>query len=115
NLFADVLKAGVDGAHVAKKLNSVNCGWTELTNPEFAAFIDEHTTGGVGCVIGGTGWDFANPAKVPRQSLHVLVVEEAGQYSLANTIAVAPAARNLMLLGDPQQLPQVSQGTHPEP
>ena len=28
---------------------------------------------------------------------------------------MAPAARNLLLLGDPQQLPQVSQGTHPEP
>ena len=34
---------------------------------------------------------------------------------MANTIAVARAARNLLLLGDPQQLPQVSQGTHPEP
>jgi superfamily I DNA and/or RNA helicase len=34
---------------------------------------------------------------------------------LANTIAVASAAANLLLLGDPQQLPQVSQGTHPEP
>ena len=43
------------------------------------------------------------------------MIEEAGQYSLANTIAVASAARNLLLLGDPQQLPQVSQGTHPEP
>ena len=31
------------------------------------------------------------------------------------TIAVASAAKNLLLLGDPQQLPQVSQGTHPEP
>lgn len=114
NLFADVLKAGVDGAHVAKKLNSVNCGWTELTNPEFAAFIDDHAARGLGCVVGGTGWDFSNANKIPRHSLHLLVVEEAGQYSLANTIAVAPAARNLMLLGDPQQLPQVSQGTHPE-
>lgn len=115
NLFADVLDAGVDGAHVAKKLNTVNCGWTELTNPEFATFIDEHTARGVGCVVGGTGWDFANATKIPRRSLHLLVVEEAGQYSLANTIAVAPAAQNLLLLGDPQQLPQVSQGTHPEP
>ncbi|MGV0795202.1 TM0106 family RecB-like putative nuclease [Mycolicibacterium sp. XJ1819] len=115
NLFADVLKAGVDGAHVAKKLNSVNCGWTELTNPDFATFIDQHAVGGIGCVVGGTGWDFANANKIARQSLDLLVVEEAGQYSLANTIAVAPAAHNLMLLGDPQQLPQVSQGTHPEP
>jgi len=48
-------------------------------------------------------------------SLDLLVVDEAGQFSLANTIAVAGAAQNLLLLGDPQQLPQVSQGTHPEP
>jgi uncharacterized protein len=43
------------------------------------------------------------------------VIDEAGQYSLASTIAAAVAARRLLLLGDPQQLPQVSQGTHPEP
>ena len=86
-------------------------GWTDLTNPEFAGFIAAHD----GCVVGGTGWDFANANKIPRLALDLLVVEEAGQYSLANTIAVAPSARNLMLLGDPQQLPQVSQGTHPEP
>jgi superfamily I DNA and/or RNA helicase len=52
---------------------------------------------------------------VPDAALDLLVVEEAGQFNLANTIAVARAARNLLLLGDPQQLPQVSQGTHPEP
>ncbi|HEV7955683.1 MAG TPA: DEAD/DEAH box helicase, partial [Marisediminicola sp.] len=40
---------------------------------------------------------------------------EAGQFSLGYTIAASVAARNLLLLGDPQQLPQVSQGTHPEP
>jgi uncharacterized protein len=66
-------------------------------------------------VIGGTAWDFANGNRVPPGSLDLLVIEEAGQFCLANTIAVAPAATNLLLLGDPQQLPQVSQGTHPEP
>lgn len=111
NLFADVMSAGVDGALVAKKLNTVSTGWTEITNPEFAAFIADHE----GCVVGGTGWDFANDNKIPRSSLDLLVIEEAGQYSLANTVAVASSARNLLLLGDPQQLPQVSQGTHPEP
>jgi len=111
NLFADVIRAGVDGALVAKKLNSECRGWTEITNPEFAGFIAGHD----GCVVGGTAWDFANDNKIPRLALDLLVVEEAGQFSLANTIAVAPSARNLMLLGDPQQLPQVSQGTHPEP
>ncbi len=53
--------------------------------------------------------------RVPVGSLDLLVIDEAGQFSLANTIAVSAAARNLLLLGDPQQLPQVSQGTHPEP
>ncbi len=43
------------------------------------------------------------------------MIEEAGQFCLANTIAVAAAADRLLLLGDPQQLPQVSGGTHPEP
>jgi uncharacterized protein len=115
NLFCDVIAAGVDGARVAKKLNTVNKGWTDITNPEFAGFIAGSPAGRAGCVVGGTAWDFANDNKIPRLSLDLLVVEEAGQYSLANTIAVAPSARNLMLLGDPQQLPQVSQGTHPEP
>ena len=81
---------------------------TRRTTP---AFIADHA----GCVIGGTAWDFANDARVPRGSLDLLVIEEAGQFCLANTIAVARAAKNLLLLGDPQQLPQVSQGTHPEP
>ncbi|OFJ53867.1 TM0106 family RecB-like putative nuclease [Mycolicibacterium grossiae] len=115
NLFGDVMRAGVDGARVAKKLNTTSSGWTEITNPQFAGFIADHAADGTGCVVGGTGWDFASDTKIPRRSLDLLVIEEAGQYSLANTVAVASAARNLLLLGDPQQLPQVSQGTHPEP
>ncbi|WP_431247709.1 TM0106 family RecB-like putative nuclease [Leifsonia xyli] len=68
-----------------------------------------------GFVVGGTAWDFANAARVPRGSLDLLVVDEAGQFSLASTVAVGVAAKNVLLLGDPQQLPQVSQGRHPEP
>ena len=68
-----------------------------------------------GFVVGGTAWAFANANTVPRASLDLLVIDEAGQFSLANTIAASVAAKRLLLLGDPQQLPQVSQGTHPEP
>ncbi len=46
--------------------------------------------------------------------LDVLVVDEAAQMSLANVLAVAPAARSLILLGDPQQLEQPTQGSHPD-
>ncbi|MFG6490939.1 TM0106 family RecB-like putative nuclease [Microbacterium sp. P03] len=68
-----------------------------------------------GYVVGGTAWTFSDPTRVPRRSLDLLVIDEAGQYSLAPTIASSVSARNLLLLGDPQQLPQVSQGIHPEP
>jgi superfamily I DNA and/or RNA helicase len=85
--------------------------WQVVPESQYPAFIAE----GGGCVIGGTAWDFANPVRVPPGSLDLLVIEEAGQFCLAYTIAVASAARDLLLLGDPRQLPQVSQGTHPEP
>ena len=62
-------------------------------------------------VAGGTAWVWSRPEFADR--LDVLVVDEAGQFSLANAVAVAPAARNLILLGDPQQLDQPLQGTHP--
>ncbi|MGP4054389.1 TM0106 family RecB-like putative nuclease [Mycobacterium sp. 4D054] len=110
NLFGDVMKAGVDGARVGKKLHTVTTGWTALDRDDYAQFLCQD-----GCVVGGTAWDFANAAKIARDSLDLLVIEEAGQFSLANTVAVAQSARNVLLLGDPQQLPQVSQGTHPEP
>jgi predicted RecB family nuclease len=48
------------------------------------------------------------------ESLDVLVVDEAAQMSLANVLAVGQAAKTLVLLGDPQQLEQPSQGSHPE-
>jgi uncharacterized protein len=47
--------------------------------------------------------------------LDLLVIDEAGQFSLANAIATGRTVRTMLLLGDPQQLPQVSQATHPEP
>ena len=43
----------------------------------------------------------------------VLVIDEAGQISLANTLAVCQAAPSLVLLGDPRQLDQPIQGVHP--
>jgi uncharacterized protein len=45
--------------------------------------------------------------------LDTLFVDEAGQVSLADVLAVGCSARNVVLLGDPNQLAQVSQGAHP--
>jgi superfamily I DNA and/or RNA helicase len=48
-----------------------------------------------------------------RNKFRLLFVDEAGQFALANAAAPALAAENIVLLGDPQQLPQVTQASHP--
>jgi predicted RecB family nuclease len=63
-------------------------------------------------VIAGTPWLFANPA-MRSAPVDVLVVDEAGQLGLADTLAASISASNVLLFGDPQQLPQVAQASHP--
>ena len=63
-------------------------------------------------VVGATAWCWSRLDF--EQSIDVLIVDEAGQMSLSNVLAVAPAARSLVLLGDPQQLEQPIQASHPE-
>ncbi len=62
-------------------------------------------------VAAGTPWLWASP--LMSNSVDVLFIDEAGQVSLANTIAVSQAATSVVLLGDPQQLDQPLRGTHP--
>lgn len=64
-------------------------------------------------VVGGTAWLFSRPELA--DTFDYLFVDEAGQVSLANLIAMTNAARNIVLVGDPNQLPQVIQGAHPPP
>ena len=109
-----VVEAGLPRDRVGKKSSSSAPQlWTVLPDNRYADFLDEHEDDG--CLIGGTAWDFTNLNRVERGILDLVVIDEAGQFSLANTLAVSTAASRLMLLGDPQQLPQVSQGSHPEP
>ena len=62
-------------------------------------------------VVGGTTWLWAREDMI--NSVEVLFIDEAGQMSLADAIAASPCAQSLVLLGDPQQLDQPLQGTHP--
>ncbi|HZZ65590.1 MAG TPA: AAA domain-containing protein, partial [Candidatus Baltobacteraceae bacterium] len=62
-------------------------------------------------LIAGTAFLFSREPLAG--SLDYLFIDEAGQISLADAVAVSSAARNIVLLGDPLQLAQVSQGTHP--
>ncbi|WP_447912101.1 TM0106 family RecB-like putative nuclease [Microbacterium phyllosphaerae] len=115
NLLERVVADGVPAAQVAKapKDPSADPSYTVIPKNGMASFLGEHEQHGA--VVGGTAWDFSNTSRVQRGGLDLLVVDEAGQFSLASTIAVAAGAQRLLLLGDPQQLPQVSQGAHPEP
>lgn len=115
NMLERIVAAGVPRAQVGKAPKgpaSDTAAFTPIAKNGYAGFAEAHPEG---FVIGGTAWDLSHAGRVPRGSLDLLVIDEAGQFSLASTIAVSVSARRLLLLGDPQQLPQVSQGTHPEP
>jgi len=69
-------------------------------------------SGGTANLVGGTAWLWAREDL--QQLVDVLVIDEAGQFSLANAVAVSSAARSMVLLGDPQQLTQPTQAVHPD-
>ena len=60
----------------------------------------------------GTAWLWAEGDS--REVLDYLFVDEAGQMSLSQVLAASRSAKNLILLGDPQQLEQPQRGAHPE-
>ncbi|MGW5239010.1 TM0106 family RecB-like putative nuclease [Monashia sp. NPDC004114] len=73
--------------------------------------IVEALRSGEATLVGGTAWLWSREDL--QDSVDVLVIDEAGQFSLANAVAVAAAARSLVLLGDPQQLTQPTKAVHP--
>lgn len=74
-------------------------------NPNLADFVQD------ACVIGTTAWGFSRDDMSAQ--LDYLFIDEAGQVSVANLIAISRSANNLVLMGDQMQLGQPTQGTHP--
>lgn len=120
NLLASVNKAGLpkeligkgaDKAEITELLENPPGFFTPYLKGTDTSFTSSHE----GFVVGGTVYDFAKTDSFLPGSLDLLVIDEAGQFSLANTISASTVASRMLLLGDPQQLPQVTQGTHPEP
>ncbi len=62
-------------------------------------------------IVGATAFQFCKPET--KEMFDYLFIDEAGQMSLANFLAIARCAHNLVLIGDPMQLEQPMQGTHP--
>ena len=112
NLLAAVEEAAAETGLGFKGLKKASGG-----NPEsfYEGANVENVTASEDCVdcdlAAGTAWLFSNERH--DGTLDYLFVDEAGQVSLADALAMGTAARNLVLVGDPLQLDQVLQGTHP--
>jgi uncharacterized protein len=112
NFLSGIAKAGVDPDQLVHVSGDQATPYESIESAKISAWADAQSSG---YVIGATAWAFSNEKQIARQQLDLLVIDEAGQFSLANTVAVSLSAQRVLLLGDPQQLPQVSQGTHPQP
>jgi uncharacterized protein len=104
-------KEGIDVCCIEKVT-----GKPDKSNPSLVATdknerVLEALVSGEAGVAAGTAWMWAREEFAG--SVDVLFVDEAGQMSLADVVAVSPAAQSLVLLGDPLQLDQPLQGSHP--
>ena len=93
---------------IRQKAKSTNNGDVTILNDKEEA-LDALNNG---YLVGGTSWLWADD--IFEGVLDYLFVDEAGQMSLTNVLTVSRAARNIILLGDPQQLEQPKKGAHPE-
>jgi predicted RecB family nuclease len=117
NLLDEVLAAanhaGMTGVTCVQKVSETSeedpPGIT-MTTDNAVALAALHNDGAA--VVAGTAWLWSR--EDVAETLDVLFVDEAGQMSLANVLAVAQSAKSIVLLGDPQQLEQPLRGSHPE-
>lgn len=113
--IGNLLEAVADRAHA----EGVRCSVVQKTSDDG----DDDTHPGIVCVsdndapeiaaadvVGATAWHFA---RYTDPAYDYLIIDEAGQVSIANLLAMARCARNIVLVGDPMQLPQPLQGNHP--
>ncbi|MGW5387558.1 AAA domain-containing protein [Nocardia sp. NPDC003963] len=113
NLLDAVVRAGVLPELVAKsEAVAVAPEWLVLEPGRYPRFLANAIRG---CVVGGTPADFSDPARIPRDSLDLLVIADANAVPLATTAAVSVSTRNLLLTGDPTARHDPDPGPHPEP
>jgi predicted RecB family nuclease len=110
---AQAVEAGEPGLVRALHLEAdagAHDGWSFVIDDDKGRARAELEAGRVN-LLGGTAWTWARDDFAG--SVDVLVIDEAGQMSLANALAVARAGRGLVLFGDPAQLEQPQKGVHP--
>src|SRR5439155_5662661 len=115
NLLGEVCRnggeTGISLKAVQKASDGNQCQHPAVTHAkDNQAVLDALITGSAK-VTAGSAWLWAREEMA--NSVDVLFVDEAGQMSLANVLAVSPASTSIVLLGDPQQLDQPQRGVHP--
>src|SRR5207249_95355 len=115
NLLREVRRAAAQMALQVRAIQKSNDG-DECNDPAVTQTKDNGAvlaalTTGTAQVAAGTAWLWARPEMAG--SVDVLLVDEAGQMSLANALAISQAATSTVLVGDPQQLDQPQRGLHP--
>lgn len=114
-LLRELCRAGKElgiGLKVIQKANdSDGCNDSAVTQIEDNGEVLNALKNRSANVAAGTAWLWAREEMA--NAVDVLFVDEAGQMSLANVLAVSPAATSIVLLGDPQQLDQPQKGIHP--
>lgn len=114
NLLDDVLEACAESGSAVQCVQKVSERTDDISGIRFTT--DNATLfssiGANSPVAAGTAWLWARPEAF--ESVDVLFIDEAAQMSLANVLAVSHAAKTVILLGDPRQLEQPMQGSHPD-
>ena len=114
NLLSACVAAGIDSNQIAKRnqsgVNTERIWHTPKNNQAVSVWRADRAS--VGYVVGGTSWNFASTA-YRETAFDYIFIDEAAQFSLVDAICVGANAKNIVMLGDPQQLTQVVQAVHP--
>jgi len=114
NLLNEVVKAAASVGTDVRCVQKVSDEEDDIPGIDFST-SNEDVLQGIGNaypVAAGTAWLWSRQEAFEK--VDVLFVDEAAQMSLANVLAVSQACKTLVLLGDPQQLEQPMQGSHPQ-
>jgi predicted RecB family nuclease len=115
NLLSELCKAaekvGADLRIVQKSNEYDGCDHDCVEQVDSNQAVLENLNSGESQVAAGTAWLWSREEMA--NSVDVLFVDEAGQMSLANVLAISQAANSVVLVGDPQQLDQPQKGVHP--
>jgi uncharacterized protein len=111
NLLAEIVRVGREKSISVQGIQKCSTEDQFFLAPEITNTLKNPDSLASFNLVAGTAWLFARPEY--DQQLDYLFVDEAGQMSLANVVAIGTSANNLVLVGDSMQLAQPTQGVHP--